>query len=146
MTGAYCFYNNDSVSKSDFGVLYNWYSVNGGKLCPSGWHIPSDEEWNTLTSLLGGVTLAGGKMKETGTTFWTTPNTGATNESAFSGLPGGSRSSFGVYGYIGISGTWWSSTEKSTDYAWTRYLTYNGRHVTPHEYLKDYGFSIRCVR
>jgi uncharacterized protein (TIGR02145 family) len=97
-SAAYCWYNNDAATyKTTYGALYNWYAVdvasNDGKnVCPAGWHIPSDAEWTTLTDYLGGASVAGSKLKETGTTHWLSPNTGATNESGFTALPGGGHS------------------------------------------------------
>ncbi|MBI5010148.1 MAG: fibrobacter succinogenes major paralogous domain-containing protein, partial [Bacteroidia bacterium] len=89
-TTGYCWYNNDATTyKSTYGALYNWYAVNTGKLCPIGWHVPSDDEWTLLTTFRGGYSVAGGKLKETGTLHWTSPNTGATNETGFTALPGG---------------------------------------------------------
>src|SRR5664279_5386678 len=77
---SFCWYNNDATTnKNNYGALYNWYTVNTNKLCPSGWHVPSDAEWTTLRTYLGGDSVAGGKLKETGTTHWKSPNTGATN-------------------------------------------------------------------
>ena len=90
-TGAYCWYNNDVSYKNPYGALYNWYAVNTGKLAPKGWHVPSDAEWTTLITYLGGESIAGGKLKEAGTTHWLSPNTEATNSTGFSALPGGRR-------------------------------------------------------
>jgi uncharacterized protein (TIGR02145 family) len=88
-TPAYCWYNNDETAhKKIYGALYNWYTVNTGKLCPTGWHIPSDDEWKTMIAFLGGAE-AGNKLQEVGTTHWTTQNEGATNKSGFTALPGG---------------------------------------------------------
>ncbi|MGD0754583.1 MAG: FISUMP domain-containing protein [Bacteroidales bacterium] len=123
-TPSYCWYNNDAASyKATYGALYNWYVVdvesNGGKnVCPKGWHVPSDAEWSTLTSYLGGDSIAGDKLKETGTTHWHGPKTDATNESGFTAVPGGYRYDNGKYYHVGIYGIWWSSTEYSTSDAW----------------------------
>jgi uncharacterized protein (TIGR02145 family) len=150
-----------------YGRLYNWYIVdnndatkmasNGGKnVCPAGWHVPSDAEWTTLTNYLGGELVAGGKLKETGTTHWIPPNTGATNETGFTALPGAYRLGNGPFkyidygngpiSYIGYYGSWWSSSEISTSVAWSRDIdTYDssiGRHFND----KRTGFSVRCVR
>jgi uncharacterized protein (TIGR02145 family) len=104
-TGAWCYYNNDPANGAIYGKLYNWYAVNDARgLAPQGWHIPTSAEWNTLSTFLGGS--AGGKMKTTGTS-WTTPNTGATNESGFSALPGGLRSINGGFYNVGVQGSWW---------------------------------------
>jgi len=91
-TGAWCYYLNNTANGTIYGKLYNWYAVNDPRgLAPNGYHIPTDAEWTTLTTYLGGSTLAGGKMKEAGSSHWLSPNTGATNSSGFKGLPGGFR-------------------------------------------------------
>ena len=90
--GAWCWYNNDPANDSSYGRLYNYYAVADSRgLAPTGWHIPSDSEWTTLSTFLGGDAVAGGKMKEAGTAHWLDPNTGATNSSGFTALPGGLR-------------------------------------------------------
>jgi uncharacterized protein (TIGR02145 family) len=99
-TPGYSFYNN-SVTGGVYGALYNWYTVNTGKLCPTGWHVPSTTEWTTLETFLGGASVAGGKLKETGTSKWFSPNTGATNETGFTALPGGARN------YLGTMKQYW---------------------------------------
>jgi uncharacterized protein (TIGR02145 family) len=148
-TGGYCWFNNNQASYRDtYGALYNWFAVNTGKLCPSGWHVPSDAEWTVLEIYLGGAGTAGGNMKETGTSNWLSPNTGATNASGFSGLPGGFRNySSGQFLNLFTSGEWWTSTAYSAANAWERYLHYNFtsiyRYNTPQ---KGNGFSVRCVR
>ena len=138
-------YNNDAANNALYGKLYNWYAVNDSRgLCPTGWHVPSDAEWTTLENNLGGSGGAGGKMKST--TGWTSPNTGATNESAFTGLPGGYRLVNGTYGGIGNNGNWWSSTESGSNVAWYRTLGYVNSLVGRNYGSKLYGFSVRCVR
>jgi uncharacterized protein (TIGR02145 family) len=125
--------------------LYNWYAVNDSRgLCPVGWHVPSDAEWTTLTDFLGGEGVAGGKMKST--TGWNSPNTGATNSSGFTGLPGGYRASGGGFGDLGYSGVWWSSSDAGSGSAWDRYLYYN--FANAHRDYDDhrFGFSVRCAR
>lgn len=146
-SGAYGNYNNDTSYATTYGLLYNWYAVtDSSDICPTGWHIPSDAEWTTLTDYLGGVNVAGGKMKEMGTTHWTSPNTGATNTSGFTGLPGGIRSSNGYFYQINSHGYWWSSTENSSTMAWRRYLYAYDAKVDVAYNEKTYGFSIRCIR
>jgi uncharacterized protein (TIGR02145 family) len=143
--GAYAIYNNDAASNTTYGKLYNWYAVNDSRgLCPTGWHVPSDAEWTTLATSLGGSSVAGGKMKST--TGWNAPNTGATNESGFTGLPGGFRYYDGSYFYIGYYGYWWSSTEFGSYTAWSRLLVYANSVVARNDYNKQGGFSVRCVR
>jgi uncharacterized protein (TIGR02145 family) len=146
-TGAYCEYNNDINNVATYGRLYNWYAVNDGRnIAPSGWHVPSDAEYQALVDYLGGNEVAGGKMKETGTTHWQSPNTGATNESGFTGLPGGYRSYNGSYHNIVIHGYFWSSTELSFSAAWYRNLGYDMSGISRYDGNKPYGFSVRCVR
>src|ERR1035437_5498763 len=148
-TGAWCWYNNDSATNaSTYGKLYNGYSVNDPRgLAPTGWHVPSDAEWTTLSTCLGGDAVAGGAMKETGTTHWTSPNTGATNSSGFTGLPGGYRANPGIFTTVGNYGFWWSSTAYVTTNLWYRYLSYNdGTIFKDWLFNKQFGFSVRCLR
>jgi uncharacterized protein (TIGR02145 family) len=149
-TGAWCYYAYTSVNGTTFGKLYNWYAVNDPRgLAPAGYHIPSDAEWTTLANCLGGETVAGGKMKETGITNWKSPNTDATNSSGFTGLPGGYNGRLGSPCTGNSFGHWWSSTEDNTLEAWYRPLYYNdgtlyrGNTTVAH---KSYGFSVRCVK
>lgn len=143
---AYCWYDNNASNKSVYGALYNWAAVNTGKLCPTGWHVPSDAEWTTLTTFLGGTNVAAGKMKETGTSHWTTPNTAATNTSGFTALPGGSRGGFGSFSYMGNTAIWWSSKESSPTEAFRRYMYYNYADIYGGGSSKQFGFSVRCVK
>ncbi len=143
----YCWYINDAAGyKATYGGLYNWYTVNTGKLCPEGWHVPTDAEWTTLTDYLGGTSVAVSKLKEAGTAHWNNPNTGATNESGFTALPGGHRDEYGKFNYIVYSGYWWSSTETSTTYAWIRLMNYTNPDVIRLNMDKKEGFSVRCLR
>jgi len=150
-TGAWCYYDNNSANNAKYGKLYNWYAVskstNGNKnVCPTGWHVPTDAEWTVLTDCLGGEIVAGGKMKEVGSTSWYSPNSDATNTSLFTGLPGGSRNLNGDYSYIGGYGNWWSSTEYVTEDAWDRFLySYHGT-AGRNSNSKGDGFSVRCLR
>jgi uncharacterized protein (TIGR02145 family) len=156
-TGAYCDYSNTPANSITYGRLYNWYAVdnnvatkvasNGGKnVCPSGWHVPSDAEWTTLTTFLGGESVAGGKLKETGTTHWWTPNTGATNETGFTALAGGYRSNNGSFLNIRMDGIWWCSTEYDLTYAYYRYMRYNYSSVARGSSFKQAGWSVRCLK
>jgi len=148
----YCYSNSDAQCDV-YGGLYQWNEmmnytttavVQG--ICPDGWHLPTDAEWTSLTTYLGRESVAGGKMKETGTTHWVSPNTGATNSSGFTGLPGGYRSSNGAFNNSGYNGTLWSSSENSTTNAWSRFLYYSSANVSRANYAKGYGFSVRCLR
>ena len=146
-SGAYAVYDDDDVNTDTYGFLYNWYAVDDSRIiAPDGWHVPTDDEWTTLTDYLGGTSVAGGKMKETGTEHWGSPNTDATNESGFTALPGGYRDYYGYYNNQGFSGYFWSSTELSSNYAWYRLLNYNTSGVYRTNDNKTYGFSLRCVR
>jgi uncharacterized protein (TIGR02145 family) len=137
-------YAKTTASYQNYGVLYNWAAAK--MACPEGWHLPSDAEWEQLLNHLGGSTTAGGKMKETGTTHWASPNTGATNESTFTGLAGGIyKFAYGVHS-IKYYGFWWSSTESNTDNAWYRNLNYNNSGVDRYNNNKKNGLSVRCVR
>lgn len=150
--GAYCWYNNDISWKDAYGALYNWYAVvDSRELCPDGWHTPADAEWTILTDYLGGENIAGGKMKSTRTVpdahpRLDSPNTGATNESGFSGLPGGTRNDYGTFYSHGRYGYFWSSSEASSNYAWTRSLFYHSSNVFRFNANKQHGFSVRCLR
>ena len=150
-TGAWSYYNNDAANNAKYGKLYNWYAVsktsNGNKnVCPTGWHVPSDAEWTVLTDYLGGESVAGGKMKEVGTTSWNSPNAGATNTSLFSALPGGNRNVNGGYNVIGHYGYWWSSTENNTNNAWNRDLDDYDGSADRYNSNKYSGISVRCLR
>jgi uncharacterized protein (TIGR02145 family) len=146
-TEAYTYYDNDISNLNIYGALYNWYAVNTGKLCPTGWHVPNKAEWNTLSDFLGGLLVAGSKMKETGFKHWLAPNTGATNRSGFGGLPGG----IGIITF-GDKGKWayfWSSIEYESNNSWSYYCElYNTGTVggIAGATLKEYGMSVRCLK
>jgi len=137
-TGAWCYYENETENGKIYGKLYNWYAVNDPRsLAPKGWHIPNIDEWGILIDYLGGEDVIGGKMKESGTTHWNSPNTDATNESGFTALPGGSRDSLdGIFNHIGYYGLWWSSTESYTLHAYYRRLAYQTIYVNKRIPLK----------
>jgi len=146
-TGAWCYYNNDPANEAIYGKLYNWYAVNDSRgLAPTGYHVPTDAEWTTLTTYLGGEDVAGGKLKEMGIVHWNTPNTAATNESLFTGLPGGYRTNDGTFNSIGYVGSWWSSSENDTALAWFRYLNNYYGNAYRSNYYKTHGFSVRLIK
>ncbi len=149
-TGAWCWYKNDSANGAIYGKLYNWYAVNDPRgIAPAGWHIPTNAELDTLSAFLGGQAVAGGKLKETGTTHWLTPNTDASDSSGFAGLPGGSRASNGTFDVLNILGSYggfWSSTADGSLNALNHYLLYNNGTFNFKSYRKQNGFSVRCVR
>jgi uncharacterized protein (TIGR02145 family) len=143
-TPGYCWYNNDqSTYGNTYGAIYNWYTINTDKLCPIGWHVPTDAEWTTLTTYLG--LLAGGRMKESGITHWSSPNVDAINDSKFTALPGGFRTIDGTFNDTGNRGYWWSSSEYDTTFAWVLGVTYFLNYVSRDYYVKNYGFSVRCL-
>jgi len=149
-TPAYCWYNNDAATnKNTYGTLYNWYTVNTGKLCPTGWHVPSETEWNTLLTYVGGIDIAAGKLKETGTVHWNIPNAGATNEYGFTALPGGCRAAGTDTYNMGEDGYWWFSTsyynladDRAYFIAFSRQLPY----ATIQSINIKFGLSVRCLK
>jgi uncharacterized protein (TIGR02145 family) len=165
-TPAYCWYNNDAATyKNKYGALYNWYTVNNGKLAPTGWHVATDEEWTTLENYLiaNGYNYDGSTQGDyyakslAATTDWaidTYTDAGAigtdlskNNRSGFSALPGGDRgSSNGSFYDVGDNGYWWSSTESNTYDAWYRDMYYGNSSVYRNGSDKQNGFSVRCVR
>ncbi|MCK5029412.1 MAG: fibrobacter succinogenes major paralogous domain-containing protein [Bacteroidales bacterium] len=150
-TGAYCWLNNDEANKDVFGALYNWYAVDNGNLCPTGWHVPSEAEWDILRDYLGGQYAAGGALKESGTEHWTTPNTDATNSSGFSALPGLMRrdGAGAFYTIVGMHAYFWTSDEaiSNTANGVHKRLNHNSAELYPKDdYGKIAGFSVRCVK
>ena len=166
---AYCWYDNNSSNGNTYGALYTWAAAMNGSgssdanpsgvqgVCPSGWHLPSDAEWKELEMYLGmsqaeadGTgyrgTDEGSKLKETGTAHWNSPNTGATNESGFTALPGGYHDNNGTFYFIGDYGYFWSTAEFSASHAWLRGLGYNHSPVGRSYGTKQSGFSVRCVK
>jgi uncharacterized protein (TIGR02145 family) len=145
--GAFCNYDNDTALVAIYGRLYNWYAVDdSSNIAPEGWHVPSDSEWQTLIDYLGGGPFAGAKMKETGTSHWHDPNSGATNESGFSGLPGGYRSDIGAYSTMGSYAYFWSATQQGSLIGWCRHLGYASPAANRDYHYMTSGFSIRCVK
>lgn len=145
---SWCYSNNDPANGKVYGKLYNRFAVNDSRgLAPKGWHVPSDEEWTTLTTYLGGEDVAGGKLKEIGTAHWLTPNTGATNETGFTALPGGTRPvPSGALGFIGDDGYWWSSTKDFNTPVWSRSMSSSHASVGRNSDNGRGGFSVRCVK
>lgn len=155
-TGAWCYYNNDPAMGAIYGKLYNWYAVNDSRgLAPIGWHIPTNAEWTELENCLGGATVAGGKLKTTGTIengkgLWFMPNTGATNESGFSAVPGGYRRNDlinkWIFGRIGMESYFWYSAEFDAIKAWYRSIYSTSGTIFNGNDSKNYGFSVRCIK
>jgi uncharacterized protein (TIGR02145 family) len=145
-SSGYCWYDNDNTNKADYGALYNWFTVDAGNLCPTGWRVSTDNDWFVLETFLGGSSPAGGKLKETGTSHWNSPNTGATNETDFTALPGGYRSFDGQFMEMGTSGYWWSSTEYNTANSWNRKIQNSSDKTFRNYFDKNYGMSVRCIK
>lgn len=139
---AWCWYNNDNNYETPYGKLYNWLAASDSKgLCPTGWHVPTDMDWNILGDYLGGHLVAGGKMKETGTNHWNSPNTQATNESGFTGLPGGSRFFNGDFFGAADQTSWWSA-----DFSSVRLSANSGGLASDDGISGAYGYSVRCIK
>jgi uncharacterized protein (TIGR02145 family) len=162
-TGAYVWYDNDISWKDSYGALYNWYAVDDARgLAPAGWHVPTVDEWTVLTDYIGGIdsphgnelkscrqvdSPLGGECNTNEHPRWSQDNDNwGTDDYGFSGLPGGYRHSYGTFYTIGNNGYWWSSTDDSSEYAWSRRLDYNGGNVTPATYTKVNGSSVRCIK
>ena len=146
-TPGYCWYDNNTANKSIYGGLYNWYVVNTGKLCPAGWHVPTDPEFMVLVDFLGSHLMAGGKLKEKGTSHWLSPNTDATNESGFTALPGGARSGDnGYFAEIGTGAHFW--TNSSFNEADAQYIGLSNTAGVVYRTNSNKGnaFSVRCLK
>lgn len=153
---AYCMYDSSTSSIDTYGGLYTWTAAMDSAVssdlnpsgvqgvCPDGWHLPSNAEWLELSQYLS--SNAGGKLKEAGTSHWNSPNTGATNESGFTALPGGIRYQDGNFGAIGDMGTWWTSSENNAAAAWRRTLQFVAGSVGTGQIHKAAGLSVRCVK
>jgi len=140
-------YLGNELNIDPHGRLYTWYAATDSRnICPTGWHLPSDTELTTLRTYLGGTSVAGGKLKETVTNHWRTPNTEATNSSGFTALPSGLRFNNGTFRNNSYYGYWWSSTESSLSFAWSLDLYYNLSNAYRDVHDKRYGYSVRCVR
>ena len=149
--GAYCWPNGDMANKDVYGALYNGYTVfDSRNIAPVGWHVPSLDEWKTIINYLGGESVAGGKLKETGTLHWTIPNTDATNKTCFSALPGGSRTKdTGTYTNFGTMGNYHTSTEENNSgfpNIWSAGIFYDKANANTWFAKKAYGSSIRLIK
>ena len=157
-TGARCYYDDDPIANAaEYGALYNWFAVvDDRNICPQGWHVPTDAEWNIMAVFLDATvdttdngsytgTDIGDQLKEAGTAHWTAPNASATNSSGFRALPGGQR--FGTaFHNVNTDGLWWTSTTGNTaDHAWYRQLLYVSTGIKRVTYFKVNGMSCRCV-
>lgn len=148
LTTGYCWYDNISdTTRNHFGALYNFYAVNTGKLCPAGWHVPGETEWNIMIDFLGGKNIAGGKLKHAGQRYWDNPNKGASNETGFNSLPGGKRySSRNTFSGIRQSGYWWTNTSKNSWIAVAKSMSYHNTEVLNYDFLMTTACSVRCIK
>lgn len=153
---AYCWYENNSGYKNEYGALYNWYAASSGKLCPTGWHVPSDDEWTTLENNLG-KDKAAAKLRETGTAHWKGTTANVTNETNFNMVGAGLRDPYGNFTwteldskleekYMKSEAAFWTTTGKTVSYAWNRTNYYYDDMLNRHEVQKWNGFSVRCVK
>jgi len=159
-TPAYCWLDNNSSAYTIYGALYNWYTIETGNLCPTGWHVPTDSEWTTLTNYLtnngygygGSGTDIGKSMAATSgwTTHTTAGNVGndqaSNNSSGFTALPGGYRNNTGVFSTVGSNGYWWSATQANEGDAWRQNIAYNNNYLNRFSGSKKRGYSVRCIR
>jgi uncharacterized protein (TIGR02145 family) len=143
-TPGYCWYNDSVPYGNSYGALYNWHAVNTGKLAPIGWHVPTDSDWTVLYTYIDEPD-AGGLLKDTGTTYWSSPNTGATNTTGFTALPGGYRDPSGAFGGIGGLGYWWSSTADGGPTRGFGLATHSTNFIFVN-FNEVYGLSVRCIR
>lgn len=144
-TGALCRYNNSDDTAAIYGLLYNWHAVNDSRnIAPDGWHVATASDWMTLVSYVGSD--PGGKLKDTGTVHWLSPNTGATNETDFSALPGGQRGYQGSYSALGQEAYFWTATEYNSSRANVRSLHSFDAFVALRNLSKYAGHSIRCIK
>jgi uncharacterized protein (TIGR02145 family) len=146
-TGAFCNFDQEAANGQIYGHLYNWYAVNDPRnICPKGWRVPTDADWDVLSSALGGDVSSAGKMKDATTRYWDSPNVGATNESGFTALPGGYRSIKGEYNSMGSFTFFWSSSGYASETAWCRWMQSGNDQLDRIDNYKNFGFSVRCIR
>ena len=144
---SWCWFNNQNRNENPFGKLYNWFVVKGDSICPQGWSVPADTDFVVMQDFLGGAAIAGGKLKQDGLEHWQFPNQGATNESGFSGLPGGYRTAAGTFRNFGLIGRWWSKTPiPLSDDGYYYRLDYLQSDLAVDWSPPGYGYSIRCFK
>ena len=145
LSPGYCYYDNDESNRNIYGALYNWYSMNNNNVCPTGWHVPNEGEWDILTDNLGDN--SGKELKETGTTHWESPNSGVSNSTEFTALPSGYRNGYNsLFTFKGGTGLWWTSSRKDQSKAATRAMWSNSSKVGIGQYSLTYGVGIRCIK
>jgi uncharacterized protein (TIGR02145 family) len=138
--------DGDEANVAAYGRLYTWYAVTNHNVCPTGFHVPSDTELETLKAYLGGQDVAGGKLKETGTAHWQSPNTGATNETHFTALPASYRVPAGTFIILNEASYLWSATNGIGPLAWGQGMIYTDATLIRNGYTKTDGVSVRCMK
>ena len=141
-----CWFNNESGNKNTLGALYNWYTVNTNKLCPTGWHVPNEAEWTILINYCGGLSQAGAKLKEKGLSHWNDPNLGATDDFSFTALPSGMRYNSGTFSNSGSLAVWWTSSESDNSNSWSFSAVSGAIFANKMTFTKQYGLSVRCIK
>ncbi len=148
--GARTVYAHDNNNLTSYGYLYNWYAASDSRrICPTGWHVSTDSEWTNLTTYLGGESVAGDKLKELGTIYWSSTTGSGTNESGFSARGGGARSGSsndGLFDNLRFLGVFWTATEANSTLSWRRILQANQVNALRTGTEKYRGFSIRCLK
>lgn len=143
---AYCWYDNNSSNKNEYGALYNWYVINSGNICPNGWHVATDADWTTLTNKVGGAEKAGAALKEKGTAHWETTSDDVKDEYNFGIVGAGFRDPYGNFTWKNVDACFWSATGKTPSYAWYRHTFHYDKALSRHEVQKCNGYSVRCVK
>ncbi len=143
---AYCWYRNDSTANNAYGALYSLFAVNSKKLCPTGWHIPTDTEWATLFDFLGGEPVAANKLKEPGTIHWRSSYAEVTNESGFTALPGGLRGYDGSFLSRTSYGYWWKAPIGAPNNGYTVCMSYEGGQIYAWQFIERIACSVRCIK
>lgn len=143
---AYCWYDNNSSNKDEWGALYNWYAINSGNICPNGWHVATDADWTTLENKAGGRDKAAAALREEGTKHWKEATQNTNNELNFNMIGGGFRNAYGDFTWQKVDAGFWTATGKTPSYAWNRTNYYYDDNLNRHEIQKCFGYSVRCVK
>jgi len=157
-SGASCYYDGNASNRTNYGLLYNHKAVESGSLCPEGWHVPTSDEVhttlsNTIANATGNSSAVGGAMKTTGTSYWNSPNTGATNSSGFSARGGGYRDNSGTYRELKQTGVFWTSSNYNGTYSYNYMMSYDDAGLyrygsSSYDYAihRNSGLSVRCLK
>ncbi|MBO4646303.1 MAG: fibrobacter succinogenes major paralogous domain-containing protein [Bacteroidales bacterium] len=143
---AFCWYDNNASNKDTYGGLYNWYAINAGNICPNGWHVATDADWNTLENKVGGRDKAAQALRESGTDHWKAADGDFKDSYGFGMYAGGFRNAYGDFTWQTVDAGYWTATGKTPSYAWNRTAYYYDNHLNRHEIQKCFGYSVRCVK